>query len=154
MGYDAFPTFLSGLFEGDFGAFINDSCRGESRDQPLREGFAAGVRVSLPPWPSEDFHSKAGIELRGVRESDIHEGRFYPYEVNLLKDSLVTSGGWGAVGVCIGYGAAMDKAFEEAYSMVHRIKVQDLQYRTDLLDQFKHDLFLLRRAFSKDFARA
>jgi phosphoribosylamine-glycine ligase len=155
MGYDAFPTFLSGLFEGDFGGFINDSCRGDSRDQPLREGFAAGIRVSLPPWPSEDFHSKSGIEIRGLRESDVSgmAPSFYPYEVSSQKDTYVTSGGWGAVGVCVGYGKDVETAFDEAYSMVKKLKIPDMQYRTDFAHVFKKDLYMLRRAFNKTFAR-
>src|SRR5882672_1351291 len=30
LGYDAFPTFLYGLFESDFGQFVYNSCHGES----------------------------------------------------------------------------------------------------------------------------
>jgi phosphoribosylamine---glycine ligase len=155
MGYDAFPTFLTGLFEGDFGKFINDSCRGEVIKQPVREGFAAGVRVSLPPWPSEDFHTKSGIEIRGLRESHFSQttSGFYPYEVSKIKDSYISSGGWGIIGVCVGYNYDIGEAFNEAYSLVKKLKVPDLQYRTDFAEVFEKDVYHLRRSLDRDFAR-
>jgi phosphoribosylamine--glycine ligase len=151
FGYDAFPTLLLGLFDGDFGSFIHSCCRGDNGDQPLKDGFAAGVRVSLPPWPSEEFHGKANVQLRGLRESDFD--RFYPYEVGLQKDSFVSSGGVGIIGVCVGYGRDFEEAFEEAYKMVWKLEVPDLQYRTDFVEIFKKDLMMLRRAYDVEFAR-
>jgi len=152
LGYDAFPTFLLGLFEGDFGAFINQCCRGDNGDQPLREGYAAGIRISLPPWPSEEFHGQAGIKLRGLRQSSFD--RFYPYEVGFQKDSFVSSGGLGILGVCVGHGKDPEEAFGNAYSVVKELEIPDMQYRTDFLEVFKKDLMMLRRAYNVEFARA
>jgi len=61
LGYDSFPTYLLGLFEGNFGSFVYRSCRGDSVELPFKNGFAAGVRISIPPWPSEDFLARPGI---------------------------------------------------------------------------------------------
>lgn len=147
FGYDAFPTFLYGLFDGDFGGFINDCCRGSGYgDLPLLSGFAAGVRVSLPPWPSEDFHAKAGIPIRGLRQSNLEQ--FYCYEVSKQKESFVTSGGWGIIGVAIGHGETIEEAFEEAYRFCKKLRLPDAQYRTDLAEVFKKDYNSIERLLS------
>lgn len=146
FGYDAFPTYLYGLFEGNFGEFINDCCRGDAANFSLKNGYAAGIRVSIPPWPSEDYHAKADIRMAGLRESDLET--FYPYEVNLQGDSsFVTSGGWGIVGVAVGYSEeGIEEAFEESLKLCRRLRLPDKQYRTDLGETFKKELTQIRRS--------
>jgi phosphoribosylamine-glycine ligase len=140
FGYDAFPTFLYGLFDGSFGEFVWDCARGAAGDtMPLRKGYAAGVRISTPPWPSEDFESKKGLPIGNLRFKDLE--RFYPYEVSLQEDNFITSGGVGIIGVAVGYSEnSIDEAFEEAYKLCKKIRLPDMQYRTDLAEQFKSDL--------------
>lgn len=145
FGYDAFPTYLYGLFEGNFGSFINDSSRGDSPSPTLRPGYAAGVRISTAPWPSEEFHARAGLPLRGLRESNLD--RFYAYEVNLQEDSYVTSGGYGIIGVAVGYSeSSIEEAFEDAYKFASKLRLPEMQYRNDLAEVFKKDLTKLRRS--------
>jgi phosphoribosylamine-glycine ligase len=146
FGYDSFPTYLLGLFEGNFGSFVYESCRGDSMELPLKDGFAAGIRISVPPWPSEDFHARPGIPIRGLRKSDFE--RWYPYEVGLQNDSLVTSGGWGIIGVAIGWGSGIEEAFEEAYKLANKIRIPDKQYRTDLAEVFLKEYRQISRSFS------
>jgi phosphoribosylamine-glycine ligase len=139
FGYDAFPTFLYGLFEGDFGEFVYACAAGSGPERmSLKPGFAAGVRISTPPWPSEDFHAKQGLPISGVSKNDF--SRFYPYEVSAQDSGLVTSGGVGIVGVCIGYGSTIEDCFAEAYKVAKKIRVPEKQYRTDLAEVFKRDL--------------
>lgn len=130
FGYDAFPTFLHGLFEGNFGSWVSNLSRGGSEDPALRSGFAAGVRISLPPWPSEDFKAQAGIPIRGLTAADLRF--FYPYDVALKGDELESSGGWGIVGVINGVGDTLNDAFDDAYRSVKHLRIPDMQYRTDL----------------------
>jgi len=145
FGYDAFPTFLYGLFDGDFGEFVGACCRGDSPELPLKNGFAAGVRISIPPWPSEEFHAKSGLPIRGLRKSDFD--KFYSYEVGLQEDSLVTSGGYGIIGVAIGYSEeGIEEAFEEAYKVAEKIRIPDKQYRTDLVEVFSKEYRVIERS--------
>jgi phosphoribosylamine---glycine ligase len=148
FGYDAFPTLLYGLFDGDFGAFINGSSGGDAPESmSLRSGYAAGVRVSVPPWPSEDFKSKGGLFIKGLDVKDITEGKFYCYEVSRKEDSeeLYTSEGVGIIGVAIGYGSSIEEAFDKAYRFIKGIHITDMQYRTDLAEVFKSDLRKISR---------
>lgn len=129
FGYDAFPTFLYGLFEGDFGWFVSCMVRGWAR-MDLRDAFAAGVRITIPPWPSEEHLAEVGIPIRGWTSSDLR--MVYPYDVKLQGDMLVTSGGWGIIGVVNGVGDSITEAFEEASRLCKKAMIPDKQYRLDL----------------------
>lgn len=152
FGYDAFPTLLYGLFDENFGNFIESCAKGRGPyTMPLRPGFAAGVRVSEPPWPSEDYKSKANLSIRGLRRDNLE--KFYVYEVSSRENSLVTSGGVGIIGVAIGYSEnSIEEAFEDAYKVCREIQLQDKQYRTDLSDVFKSDLRKLKRSLEVSIA--
>lgn len=147
LGYDAFPTLLYGLYDGDFGSFLEACAKGNGpSNMPLRSGFAAGVRISNPPWPSEDYKSKANLSIGGLRGNSFES--FYPYEVSEHKGKLTTSGGVGIIGVCIGYGSSIEDAFSEAYKVAEKLQLQDKQYRNDLSEAFKSDLRKITRSFN------
>jgi len=147
FGYDAFPTLLYALFDGDFGEFIEACAKGRGpHTMPLRSGFAAGVRISNPPWPSEDFKSKPNLPIRGLRGNSFES--FYPYEVSKREAELTTSGGVGIIGVACGYGSSIEGAFEEAYKVADKLQLQDKQYRNDLSEAFKTDMRKLHRAMN------
>jgi phosphoribosylamine-glycine ligase len=147
FGYDAFPTLLYGLFDGDFGEFISDCAKGNGTfNMPLRSGFAAGVRVSTPPWPNENYKSKEGLPLRGLSRGNLE--KFYPYEVSEFGGEFKTSGGVGIIGVAVGYASNVEDAFNEAYKFCDKLKLPDKQYRNDLTETFKSDMRKLKRALS------
>ena len=130
FGYDAFPTLLTSLCEFDFGAFIDDLSRGDLPKVELAPGYAAGIRLSIPPWPAEQYHADAGVKIRGFSEED--KEWFYPYEVQLVDGELQSSNGFGILGVVNGCAESISGAFAKAYRIVTKLKIQDLQYRTDL----------------------
>jgi phosphoribosylamine-glycine ligase len=144
FGYDAFPTLLYGLFEGDFGSFVSDCCRGEAGDMPLRDGFAAGIRVSIPPWPSKGSHAESGLVIPGLSKRNLD--RFYAYEIGLVGDEIVTSGGGGCIGIAVAHALDMEEAFVEAQKFCKKLDLPDAQYRTDLAEMFSKDMSAMRRA--------
>lgn len=152
FGYDAFPTLLYGLFDGSFGSFLDECSKGSrSGNMPLRSGFAAGVRISCPPWPNEDYKSKANLPLRGLSERSLE--KFYTYEVSRREDEFVTSGGVGIIGVAIGYSeSSIEEAFDDAYKICEKIKLQDKQFRTDFREEFKSDLRKLKHSMGVTYA--
>lgn len=132
FGYDAFPTYLYGLYTGEFGRLLWQMSEGDGPESmEVEQGFAAGVRLSIPPWPSEKFNAEEGIPIRGISQDSLFT-TFYPYDVQLQDDRLSTSGGAGIVGVMNGWGKTIEEAFGEAYRRIKRAKVTDGQYRTDL----------------------
>lgn len=133
FGWDSLPTYLYGLYTGEFGRLLYQMARGEGPDdQEVTERFAAGVRLTIPPWPTEKHHAEQGIPIRGIEESDLVTD-FYPYDVELQDGKLVTSGGYGIVGVMNSVGASLGEAFSRAYQRVGNVKIPDMQYRTDLI---------------------
>jgi phosphoribosylamine---glycine ligase len=131
FGYDATPTLLSALLASPLGVFLEAVARGVCSEMPLFPGFAAGVRVSVPPWPSEEFHAKPGLPLRGLKNFD----KFYPYNVMRSEDgTYITSGGYGITGVALGTGSKIEEAFEDAYKVAKRLRLPDKQFRTDLAE--------------------
>jgi len=137
FGYDALPTLLCGLCEFDFGAFVSDCAREEMPDVKLSEGFAAGVRLTLPPYPSTRHESQEGVPLRGFEEKD--ERWFYPYNVRLNGEELESSGGFGVLGVVNGRGGVIGEAFARAYEICSRLKIPEVQYRMDLAEAILKD---------------
>jgi phosphoribosylamine-glycine ligase len=142
FGYDAFPTLLFSLCDFDFGAFIDDLARGDVSGETLSPGFAAGVRLSLPPWPSEQFKHEGGVRLQGFEEKD--KALFYPFGVLLQDEELCSSHGVGILGTVNGHGSTIGEAFARAYEVVSRLRAPDLQFRTDLAEAFLKDFRELR----------
>lgn len=142
FGYDAFPTLLYSLVDFDFGSFIDSLARNQNPGVRLNEGYGAGVRISLPPWPNEKFHNEAGVQIQGFKQRD--EEWFYPYGVMLVDDKIQSSAGVGIVGVVNGHGASIGESFARAYEIVTRLKAPGLQYRTDLCEVCLKDFRELR----------
>ena len=132
FGYDAFPTLLYALADFNFGAFVDDLARGDNSNESLFPAFGAGIRLSLPPWPSEDFKHKGGVSILGLEEKD--KMWFDPSGVMLVDEELQSAPGVGILGVVNGRGDTIGEAFARAYEIVDRIKAPGLQYRTDLAE--------------------
>lgn len=137
FGYDATPTLFWELLDGELGRFLSDIARGQVEgDLPLWDGYAAGVRLTIPPWPTEKHNAPAGLPVRGIGSFD----NFYPYNVmlNSSKD-LVTAGAYGIVGLATGSDDSIEGAFDKAYRVAKRAKIPGKQYRTDLCEVCKSD---------------
>lgn len=149
FGYDAFPTFLYGLYTGEIGSLLWDIASGAGRDgMDVADRFAAGIRLSIPPWPSERFHAEQGIPIRGIAQERLITD-LWPYDIELADDKLVTSGGYGILGVMNASGDTIHDAFADAYRKVHRLQVPDLQFRTDMEEVCAKDYRRLARLVSQ-----
>jgi phosphoribosylamine-glycine ligase len=125
---------------------VNDCCRGEAVEMPLREGFAAGIRVSVPPWPSRGSHAEEGVVIPGLSKRNWE--KFYLYEVGMKEGQFVTSGGGGCVGIAVTHSLDMEEAFTEALKFCKKLDLPDAQYRTDLAEMFSKDMSILRRSMA------
>ena len=112
-----------------------------------RSGYAAGVVLTVPPFPYRygyDSLSK-GLPL-SFRETMTDDDRaaLHLAEVAVDDGQLVTSGAIGYVGVATGVGATVVKARERAYALARKVVVPNLRYRTDIGDRVtNHDLSAL-----------
>lgn len=136
FGYDATPTLLCELLDMDISQFFSDLARGQISDRvSFKDGFASGVRLTIPPWPSEEHEAAKGIPVRGLRGKD--KQRFYPMNVEEIDGDLVSCGAYGIIGLLTGFGKTIEASFEEPYKIVDKLKVPNLQYRTDLVKLFE-----------------
>jgi len=142
FGYDAFPTALHSLCDFDFGSFICSVSCGDVSDVALTQGFGAGVRLSIPPWPNEKYHNEDCVSLRGF-DDDARE-YFYPYGVTLEGEELKSSHGVGILGVMNYEGRSIGQAFACVYYQIQKLKIPNLQYRTDMSEQCLKDYRELR----------
>jgi phosphoribosylamine--glycine ligase len=136
FGYDAAPTLFTELFQGDLGQFFHDLAYGSIREMNLRSGYAFGIRITVLPWPYEEYKAEAGLSLQ-----DVDLAHFAPYEVMLSQDGkYVTSGGHGIVGVACGYGETSPEAGTAAVKVAEQLKLRRKFYRTDLCPLFYEDM--------------
>ncbi len=144
FGYDAFPSLLHSLSDFDFGVFLGDCARGVLSDVALvQDSFGGGVRLSIPPWPNEKYHNEDCVALRGF-DDDARE-YFYPYGVTLEGEGLKSSHGVGTLGVMNYEGRSIGQAFACVYHQIQKLKIPNLQYRTDMSEQCLKDFRELQR---------
>jgi phosphoribosylamine-glycine ligase len=139
FGYDAMPTLLS-LISCDVSQVISDLCEGNLKSFPIDEDVAAGIRVTIPPYPLEPnidniqkISPNLGIPIRGIREEDLD----YIYFFEIMSDEdeeLVHSDGTGVIFVASDVGSDVKKALKKPYKIIEDCKIPDKQYRTDLVE--------------------
>jgi phosphoribosylamine---glycine ligase len=141
FGYDAAPTLLCALLDAPLGLFFESCFDAVTTEMPLLVGYATGVRVSVPPWPSEKYPGPVGTPLRGLKDFE----HFYPYDVMKVDDALVTCGAYGITGVALGYATAIEASFEQAYRVADKLRLPDKQYRNDLTEVCMKDFRKLNK---------
>jgi len=100
-----------------------------------RDGFAAGVVLTVPPFPYRHGYAELSkgepICFRpGMRQAD-HASLHFA-EVASVGGQLVTSGASGYIGVATGTGVSVGQARDEAYRVARQVVVPNLRYRTDI----------------------
>ena len=138
FGYDALPAFLE-LVEGDVGELIAKVAMGEHpQEMLLKPGFASALRISVPPYPSEEFRPNPGVPVNGFTREDRPHLFFYEVMLN-ARDQLVTSGSGGTVCAVTGWGESIPGSLWGPYELAKKSKIPDKQYRNDLIDQLDQD---------------
>src|ERR1700741_3280646 len=135
FGYDALPALLE-LVDGQIGPTIAAMARREHpANLPLVNKRAAGIRISIPPYPSEHFHPDEGIPIRGLTREDREHLYFYDVKLN-DANHLVSTNAFGAIVTITGSGDGISDAFSGPIELAKRAKIPQKQYRTDLVNVF------------------
>ena len=143
FGYPGF-AICEALHEEGWDAIFRRMLRKDSLHIATRPGFAAGVVLTVPPFPYSQGYEELSKgepicfrpEMTAADRSALHFA-----EVARLGDHLVTSGSCGYVGVATGIGASVQAASEEAYRLARKVVVPNLRYRTDIGERVhRHDL--------------
>ena len=142
FGYDASPTLLWELVKGGLGSFLANAARGQQRMLDLREGFASGIRITIPPWPSEKFTAEENVPIRGIED----EEHLYLYNVKKNDSGLCSAGAWGIIGLFTAHSNNPVRVFQRPLENCKSLRLKNKQYRTDLAKRFAEDLEALETA--------
>lgn len=144
FGYDALPALLK-LYQGDFADLLEALARGDHpKEMSLNRGFGTALRISVPPYPSEEFKHPGGIPIRGWEKNNRDDLFFYEVMLN-DKNNFVTSPAFGAVAAIQGYGMELKEAFEHPYYLAKKARIPEKQYRTDIVDVLDMDIARFNR---------
>jgi phosphoribosylamine---glycine ligase len=137
FGYDASATLFSLLPKGFFGEFLYKIAAGESVahiEGLTSKKYAAAVRVSIPPYPFEELKhglQQPDVPIGGIEPEELE--RFWLWDACLVENKLVTCGeGYGVIGCPIYMGDTPLEAFKNVYDRIKKLKIPDMQYRTDM----------------------
>jgi phosphoribosylamine--glycine ligase len=100
-----------------------------------RAGFAAGVVLTVPPFPYRHGYAELskGMPICFMPDmSDEDHAALHFAEVARVGAQLVTAGATGYVGVATGTGATVRGAADNAYRLARKVVVPNLRYRNDI----------------------
>jgi len=134
FGYDATPTYLK-MLGIEYGKFFADIVNGTAKDWPHKCDSMCGIRFTIPPYPAEPEGEKDEEQVQKVLANygipiegwETFNQNLYMYEVMLNEDKeLVHSDGLGVIGL------VLHENPKRCYEILEKIKIPDIQYRTDL----------------------
>lgn len=147
FGYPGF-AICDALHPEPWEVILRRMVQKDSLSMPTRGGFAAGVVLTVPPFPYSQGYAELSrgepICLRpGLTAEDLAALHFA--EVEQIGDHLVTSGATGYIGVATGKGDTVKQATGEAYRIASHVVIPNLRYRLDIGDRVTaHDWHDLR----------
>ncbi len=134
FGYPGY-AICEALHEEPWDAIFTKLLDRSSASIATREGYAAGVVLTVPPFPYRHGYEELSKGLPITFEasmSDADRNGLHLAEVAMRGDQLVTAGRMGYVGVATGIGASVPEARAAAYALAGKVVVPNLRYRTDI----------------------
>jgi phosphoribosylamine--glycine ligase len=147
FGYPGFAICQS-LHHQPWDEIFVQLLRKSSLQLATRPGFAAGVVLTVPPFPYRQGYAELSkgepiCFQPGTSEQD--RAALHFAEVAQIGRHLVTSGATGYIGVATGIGSTVPAASEEAYRIARKVVVPNLRYRSDIGERVaRHDWEKLR----------
>ncbi|HWE23695.1 MAG TPA: phosphoribosylglycinamide synthetase C domain-containing protein, partial [Myxococcales bacterium] len=114
----------------------------------VRQGFAVGVVLTVPPFPYPQATVSAHGQPLLFREplSPEEERNLHFGEIARESNRLITSGPSGYALVVTGAGEVAEEARSAAYALARKVHLPNVRYRTDIGDRFiREDRTTLRR---------
>lgn len=147
FGYPGY-AICAALHTEPWDVIFRKMLRRDTLDLATAGGFAAGVVLTVPPFPYSHGYAELSkglpISFRATM-TDADYDRLHLVEVALQNAQLVTSGTTGYVGVATGTGDAVEQARDHAYELARKVVVPNLRYRVDIGDRVaSHDLSRLQ----------
>lgn len=147
FGYDASAT-LARMYAGDYGEMLASVASGVAPDTLWGAEYGVSVRLSIPPYPTEG----TGKQKEDVVCSGLDPETDYLYDAmldgtgNSLDPGIKTVGATGFIAAPIAVGTDPVKIWAELYHRLdNKIKIPQLQFRTDCDKSSKEKLITLKR---------
>lgn len=125
FGYNAVYAALQQLPE--FGNFLADMARGKIPKIKPSKDYSAAVRISIPPYPQDvDAGKTAGRPIKGIdslKDIFLLDAKY--------TDRIVTAGVDGVVCEVTAIAPTLDELEKTVYDKVKKIRIPDMQYRSD-----------------------
>ena len=135
FGYLCCPT-IANMYGDGYGELLLNIASGKTPLIKWESPFGVSTTITIPPYPTEIRLPKAkDIPIEGIDVKDIEElSKIFLYDAKLSKDrrSLVTSGNFGYICAPIGTGSTLGIAAGRCESLVDKIQIPNMQYRTDI----------------------
>jgi phosphoribosylamine-glycine ligase len=138
LGYDSEPSIFTCGLTVPTGSFLEEIASGKADYYPMKEGFTAGVRITIPPHPDDTAKVPSGLPVMGISEEDLAKS-FYAYDLMKSDDRLVTAGSYGLIGVACSHADDIYEAVQNATDVAGKVKVSEAQYRLDLAEKFERE---------------
>jgi phosphoribosylamine-glycine ligase len=130
FGYDASATLLN-MYGGNLGEMFLKISTGQVPEQNWKGEFGVGVRLSVPPYPSDiKGQHPSGIPIEGLEKKNYQDT--YMYVVMIEHGELVTAGHSGFIAVPLTYSDSIAGAWSKQNARLEEIKIPNCQRRTDL----------------------
>lgn len=130
FGYDASATLLN-MYGGNLGEMFLKISTGQVPEQNWKGEFGVGVRLSVPPYPSDiKGQHPSGIPIEGLEKKNYQDT--YMYDVMIEHGELVTAGHSGFIAVPLTYSDSIAGAWSKQNARLEEIKIPNCQRRTDL----------------------
>jgi phosphoribosylamine--glycine ligase len=147
FGYPGY-AICEALHSEPWDAIFRKMLRGDSLEIATAAGFAAGIVLTVPPFPYSHGYAElskgAPVSFRATMTHADHD-RLHLAEVALQGEQLVTSGTTGYVAVATGTGDSVEQARDHAYDLARKVVVPNLRYRIDIGERVAaHDLSRLK----------
>jgi phosphoribosylamine---glycine ligase len=134
FGYPGF-AICEALHTAGWDEIFRRMLRRDSLEVPTRSGFAAGVVLTVPPYPHahgyEVLSKGMPVSFRGELTPSERQ-RLHFAEVELRDGHLISSGITGYIGVATGTGVTVEQGCAEALALAHKVVVPNLRYRNDI----------------------
>jgi phosphoribosylamine---glycine ligase len=148
FGYPGF-AICSALHYQSWATIFNTLLNRNALTLQVSPGFAAGVVLTVPPFPYAYGYEQLAKGLPVLFHPDMnHADRqgLFMAEVEQMGDYLVTSGVSGYVGVATGTGMTVKEAATHANALAAKVIVPNVRYRHDIGQRLINgELSLLRQ---------
>jgi phosphoribosylamine--glycine ligase len=131
--------------------FLMAVAKGEKYNLKYKKGFGVIVSVAIPPFPyksiSNKFYTKNAPVVFKKKINKKEMDRIHFEEVSLGKNGTIKiAGGNGYILYVSGFGKNIEMARKQAYSLVDKIVIPKMMYRTDIGERLiNNDYALLKK---------